>query len=1371
MADLQEILNEIDQKIPAQPVEKIKASDTNDTLKAIAGFADGKISSDEKGAFGGVPVISDVTLKTTIAEIRELTGAVRSTLLYTTDTKKEGTWKQVNGEFTSADDNTGTFIVDQMGRGYQRVHGTEILAEWFGIIASPDGLTDLVDNTDAISKLFSVANNSESIVRFPFGWIACREVCVEYCRIKEISSYNANLGEATNSRKTTIVPFEDNQRYIWKFGGKSDLSEVDDVETYSCKGLKLKVNFSTQSSTPGKIKQVTDSCLILECFTSGDLELGFYEINGRALRTKNFWETRIRDLAFRRINNFGDTLWLMDNANYEIGANTSEVVMDGITIGQTNCTIIKSLPNSYYVKSILNNLVFEHNNSRFDQTPDLSTSVPTRAELDTYKNIPLFDLSYADGVIMNNLNLNGLNKGYLYKDNEFHKYVIYRLGGLEYLPNNRFNITSSINVSDGNATTYLADGKGSKNGVLNANITVSVFNRSANISSPDNVEVINLAEEGFVKSETNAKEPVQLKYYSGSELFKIMHQLYQNGQPEWVLKRDLGEEYIYKNLLSAQRFVEGKAFKGLKCILEMYPIEVSNITVQYVGDTTTNTIIPVSKNTWNTIVVSLWSKDTNNTAFNVRTTNNTDVIRIKSLYFFYEQVPDYTPVQQGTGTGQTTTPVKIGWNGADQLRVMVNNIDFGTNWPINISGYSKWDSSQFTGNEDIDNILTHRGIVCRSEISSQNHVLKANPANKIGVIVLIRNGGLSLSNPVTITPDVGVLINSSNSPITLSDTNDAIILQLASSNTWRVLNVNRGLVNVDNTRDLDKPVSEATQQAISNISGGFANAVPGDTPIGSVNTYNANIAGTYINFGGIVVSASDMNSGVVQLRRNGASWTKVVIQVDPSVGLRGIRMDLFKDYSGSTLTETNKGLARGLRDVFVKSKSATFNDYSIRYLRRGSDTIATAISLFNYVSDTSSAATVFSIGIVGGVQDYVWINQTNGDEVYFTIDWDKTDLAAGEQREVTKGRMLLSKSLYYYAGSPGGAVPGSIELLLPDIIPVAQGIFLPVFSESIRNLSTIEERNTRVDISGGGITVPHSNYAQPWKYQFNGAPGAQFNVSVSNKTLDGIEINSGTFAVKPVASVFNSATEVPILLLGSSSIDIANAIIGRELRATIIAKNSFIPKFIGTRSGTQGGVTVNHEGYPGATTKDFLSATLPIGSSTTVPNPFYIGGAFDFSAYMAANGFTACNHLYIRLLTNDIYLIADGTITANDVVNNLKAIIQSAWVYNSNMNCSIILSGLGDMTQDSGALIKTRLVSLFKVVKAAFVGDVFKSPTNKAAKLCNVFQSVDRVNGYGTTSASRTGLSFPFDSTHNNTDQYRGESDMIFSHLLMDLNS
>jgi hypothetical protein len=48
----------------------------------------------------------------------------------------------------------------------------------------------------------------------------------------------------------------------------------------------------------------------------------------------------------------------------------------------------------------------------------------------------------------------------------------------------------------------------------------------------------------------------------------------------------------------------------------------------------------------------------------------------------------YTPVQQGTGTSQTADVVKIGWDSisANKFRIQVNATDFGTNWPINVTG-------------------------------------------------------------------------------------------------------------------------------------------------------------------------------------------------------------------------------------------------------------------------------------------------------------------------------------------------------------------------------------------------------------------------------------------------------------------------------------------------------------------------------------------------------------------------------------------------------------------------------------------------------------------------------------------------------------
>ncbi len=46
----------------------------------------------------------------------------------------------------------------------------------------------------------------------------------------------------------------------------------------------------------------------------------------------------------------------------------------------------------------------------------------------------------------------------------------------------------------------------------------------------------------------------------------------------------------------------------------------------------------------------------------------------------------YTPVQQGTGTGQAGNAVKIGWDGSSALRLQIDFTDFVSTWPIGISG-------------------------------------------------------------------------------------------------------------------------------------------------------------------------------------------------------------------------------------------------------------------------------------------------------------------------------------------------------------------------------------------------------------------------------------------------------------------------------------------------------------------------------------------------------------------------------------------------------------------------------------------------------------------------------------------------------------
>ena len=59
---------------------------------------------------------------------------------------------------------------------------------------------------------------------------------------------------------------------------------------------------------------------------------------------------------------------------------------------------------------------------------------------------------------------------------------------------------------------------------------------------------------------------------------------------------------------------------------------------------------------------------------------------------------DTAYVQQGTGTGQLNNTVKIGWNGVGSLRAQVDATDFGTTWPISVSGSSTSVTTQTSGN-------------------------------------------------------------------------------------------------------------------------------------------------------------------------------------------------------------------------------------------------------------------------------------------------------------------------------------------------------------------------------------------------------------------------------------------------------------------------------------------------------------------------------------------------------------------------------------------------------------------------------------------------------------------------------------------------
>ena len=200
----------------------------------------------------------------------------------------------------------------------------------------------------------------------------------------------------------------------------------------------------------------------------------------------------------------------------------------------------------------------------------------------------------------------------------------------------------------------------------------------------------------------------------------------------------------------------------------------------------------------------------------------------------------YTPVQQGGGGGQLAHKLYMGWSASSQLRVQVDGQDFGNTWPININGLSANATKLATArNFKIGN--TTKSFNGTADVSwSVDEIVDLSPYAKGDAISYVGFAGDAVHLPYMrrksdsqvyyLQPRLGYTPIQQGGGI--GQLGDKVYIGWSGSRLKATVdakdlgNVAFNLDSVDNTSDINKPVSTAQQAALDlkmNLTGDGAN--------------------------------------------------------------------------------------------------------------------------------------------------------------------------------------------------------------------------------------------------------------------------------------------------------------------------------------------------------------------------------------------------------------------------------------------------------------------------------------------------------------------------------------------------------------------
>ena len=286
-------------------------------------------------------------------------------------------------------------------------------------------------------------------------------------------------------------------------------------------------------------------------------------------------------------------------------------------------------------------------------------------------------------------------------------------------------------------------------------------------------------------------------------------------------------------------------------------------------------------------------------------------------------------------------------------------------------------------------------------------------------------------------------------------------------------------------------------------------------------------------------------------------------------------------------------------------------------------------------------------------------------------------------------------------GDPGDTDP-AITVAIPPVVRVLTGGEFSIYYANV-----ISRQNAIFWCSSvSGLTTRRYDDHLSVTANAAGTYPLQWKVYSSGYSL----LASGTCTI---IAVDNKAVTASALVIGDSTVTQGDYICKKLLSCFSAAGGAL------TLLGTRGTAPAKHEGRAGWKASDYCTKA----ADGTYTNPFYDNG-FDFSHYMATQGYTGVGVVVIQLGINDIFYAGLDSFSAAETIGYMDAMVTSILAYDSsikvivdlltppNGNTSVFTEKYG--TSQIDFVYRLNTIRLSKALMEHFAGNasVVVSPNN-----------------------------------------------------------